>query len=273
MNYSMKNYKQKITKSFLVRTTLKKLLLIVILLLSPIIMQAQEEIKAQAFTIHEDRVKPSMIEEYEQVTKDLIAKMTEHNIQGADWLTVSHNDYSYLFVSPMENFAELDKDVFAPLAEKMGEDAMKDLFARFGPCYDVHGDYVVYLQNELSYQPGGIDQNPEGQYYRKFYIDYVTPGNRKGYEAGLKKIKEMLAKNNSKLEYRVYSSGFGVMDANFMITFAAKSAEEFEKIMGETWEATKDEFDPLLQQLRKYVSTSEEKSGWMRGDLSYSSKK
>lgn len=253
--------------------TLKKTVLVALLLFSTLFVQAQDEKEVQAYWIHEDRVKPSMVEEYEQVTKDLVAKCTEHNIQETKWLTVAQNDHTYLYVTPMEKFAEFDENQFATLGEKMGTEEMGKLFARFNPCYDVHGDYVVYLHKELSHMPGGINQNPEGQYYRKFFIDYVSPANQKGYMAGMKKIKELLAKNNAKLEYRVYRTGLGVMDSYFMIAFAAESGAAFEQIMDETWEATKDEFGPLITGLRKSISRSEEKSGWMRGDLGYAPKK
>ena len=52
--------------------TLKKTVLVALLLFSTLFVQAQDEKKVQAYWIHEDRVKPSMVEEYEQVTRQWI---------------------------------------------------------------------------------------------------------------------------------------------------------------------------------------------------------
>jgi len=253
--------------------TLKNNLLIALLLFSTIFVQAQDEKKVQAYWVHEDRVKPSMIKEYEQVAKDLVASCTEHNVQETSWLTVAQNDNTYLYVSPIENFAEFDKNPFAALGEKMGNEVLGKLFSRFNPCYDAHGDYVIYLHKDLSYMPGGVNPNPEGKYYRKFYYNYVTPENDKNFAENLKKIKDLFTKKNSKMEYRIYKSGFGIMGTYYMVAIAAESGMEFEKNSSENWEAIKDDFGPLLDLMNKYTLSAEEKTGWIRSDLGYAPKK
>ncbi len=52
---------------------LKLYLLTISMLLMPLIISAQEENGSQAYWIHEDRVKPGMTDEYEQISKDLVA--------------------------------------------------------------------------------------------------------------------------------------------------------------------------------------------------------
>ena len=108
------------------------LLFLSTLMLCPVIGQAQEQKESgpQAYWVHEDKVKPSMIKVYEQVAKDLVASCTEHNVQDTSWLTVAQNDNTYLYVSPIDNFAEFDKNPFAALGEKMGKEALAKLFSR-----------------------------------------------------------------------------------------------------------------------------------------------
>lgn len=273
MNYSMKNYKLKKTCKFFMRKALKNIWIIVLsIMLSASISMAQNETKNQAYLIHEDRVKPSMVSEYEKISKDLVAECTKYNIQETSWLTVAQNDNTYLYVTPIEKFAELDANVFATLGEKMGNDNMNKLFSRFNSCYDEHGDYIVYLNKDLSYMPGGITQVTEGKPYRLFYYNYVTPDTSKKFVSVLKKIKDVFAKSNSKLFYRVYSTGFGVMGTYYMVVISAANAEEMAKSSGENWELTKDQFQPLLTELNKYIWKTDEKRGWIRSDLSYTPK-
>jgi len=253
--------------------TLKNTLLITVLLLSTLLAQAQDDKSYQAYWIHEDRVKPAMVDEYEQVAKDLVAACTKHNILDTEWLTVAQDDNTYLYVTPIEKFADLDANAFSTLSEKMGKNKMGELFDRFNPCYDEHGDYIVYLNKNLSYMPNGISQTIEGKNYRTFYYNYVTPENNKNFVATIKKIKEVFTKKNSKLDYRVYKTGFGVMGTYYMIVIAGVNAEEIAKAGSQNWELMEDEFKPLLTEMSKYTWKNNEKNGWMRGDLSYAPKK
>ncbi len=235
----------------------------------PLVVSSQDENSPQAYWIHEDHVKPSMTDEYEQVSKDLVAACKEHNIQDNMWLTMALNDNSYLYISPIDNMASLDENGFKTLSEKMGADKMGALFDRFNPTYNEHGDYIVYLSKSLSYMPGGISQTIEGQNYRTLYYNYVTPENNKGFVEVLKKMKAAFEKHNSKLNYRVYRSGFGVMGNYYMIAVAAESNLAAAKIGDENWNLMKDDFDPLLKEMSKYTWKMDQKRGWMREDLGY----
>lgn len=248
---------------------LKLLLLTITLVLLPIISFAQDSNDIQAYWIHEDRVKPNMTDEYEQISKDLVTACKEHNVQATRWLTMALNDNSYLYITPIKNFAEMDVDVFAKLSEKMGKDKMNDLFARYNPTYDEHGDYMVFLHKKLSYMPGGISQTIEGQNYRTLYYNYVTPENDANYVAVLKKMKAAFEKNNSKMHYRVYKTGFGVMGTYYMIAVAAENNLANAKMGDDNWNLMKDDFDPLLKEMSKYTWKMNEKRGWMREDLGY----
>ena len=273
MNASNENQQNKRINYYSPNRGFKINLWIVLLLLISLSAIAQAEKNYQAYLVHEDRVKPGMVDEYEQVAKDLVAACTEHNIQDLNWLTVSQADHTYLYLTPMEKFAELDANSFSGLSEKMGEDKMNALFDRFNPCYDEHGDYVIYLQKNLSYQPSGINTNPEGKYYRKFMYDYVTPSNQKAYLEGLKAIKELFVKMNSKMNYRIYSTGFGIMGKYYLIVLEGEDPVKFETLAAENWEDIGEDLMPLVKKIQTSVFRSEEKTGWMRGDLSYIPKK
>ena len=248
---------------------LKLSLLFFTMTLMPIISLAQDSKDNQAYWIHEDRVKPGMTDEYEQIAKDLVAACKEHNVQETQWLTMVLNDNSYLYITPMAKFADIDNNVFATLSEKMGGDNMETLFERFNTTYDEHGDYVVYLNKNLSYMPGEITQTIEGQNYRTLYYNYVTPENDKGFLETLKKMKSTFEKHNSKLYYRVYKTGFGVMGTYYMIAIAAENNLGSAKTGDENWNVMKDDFKPLLKELSKHTWKTDEKRGWMREDLGY----
>ena len=102
----------------------------------------------QAYSVHEDQVKLSMIGDYEKANKELVAKLKEHNIQDVNWITSTTQDGRYLYVSPIENMADLDKRPFAALAEKMGGEEM-------GAIFDSMKDWT-----DLPTQPGQQESRP-----------------------------------------------------------------------------------------------------------------
>lgn len=249
---------------------LKLLSATVLFLLLPIMFYAQEDqMNVQAYWVHEDHVKPAMTDQYEQISKDLVAACKEHNIQDTGWITLALDDNSYLYVSPIEKLGDLDRNGFVTLSEKMGADKFNALFTRYKDMYFEHGDYVVYLHKDLSYMPGGISQTIEGQNYRTMYYNYVTPAQDEDFHATLKKVKSIFEKHDSKLYYRVYKTGFGVMGTYYMIAVAAENEMEGARIGDENWKKMEDDFDPLLKELNKHTWKLDKKSGWIMDDLGY----
>ncbi len=235
--------------------------------------QAQNQSGNQIYTIHEDIVLPSKIGEYEKTIKEFMDSVKKYNIPGAKWITTQTNDFKYLYVQPIPNMAELDNNKFwMTLSEKMGADKLTDLFKRMNQCYDIHADYILTLDKDLSYMPGGITQTPAGQDYRRFYYLYVDPKNTENLTKSLKAVKDLFQQKGSKMEYRIYRSGFGAPRDFFMVAVAAKDGQTFEAmdaannaLLGADGEK---DFGDMLQYVAKY----EEVTGRMRPDLAYTPK-
>jgi len=227
----------------------------------------------QMYYVHEDRVKPSMVKESDRIDKELIDLLKKHNIQEANWMAVQKNDQTKLYLSPINSLADLDKDMFKTLGDKIGNDAMTKLFSQYSKCYDEHGDYVINLRKDLSYMPNGMTLTTEGQPYRRFYYNYVTAENVANMTNTFKKVKEVFVKHNGSLHYRVYTPGFGTIGNYFMVVISAKNEEELAKAEGAMWEKMSGDLQPLFDEMDKYTSKLDMQTGWMRDDLSYSPKK
>ncbi|MAU26758.1 MAG: hypothetical protein CMH48_13660 [Muricauda sp.] len=248
--------------------TLKTTLLFMAMSLFINTIHAQQS-KNQAFYIHEDQVKPSMIQEYEAVSKDFMEACKTHNLQDVNWNIASTTTNKYLTISPIENMAALDNNVFAPLREKMGDEAFGDIFKRFNKCYDVHRDYIVYLNEELTYMPEGIDINTEGKNYRKWHRLYVAPENIQQLKGKLKELKALFEKKGSKEYYRIYHNGFGAEGDYYVAVVSAKDAEDYARQSKENEALLGEEGKKLFGEMFKYVLRYETDEGQMRPDLAY----
>lgn len=226
----------------------------------------------QAFWVHEDRVKPSMVMEYEKVSKEFTDQCKKHNIQTLAWISTQSDDFRYLFVSPIDSLSDITKanKGFGTLREKMGEDAFDKLFDDMDDCYDSHGDYVLVLDKSLSYMPDGITQTPEGQDYRRFIYLHTTPSGMSGMKEGMQAVKKMFEEKGSKTHYRIYRSAFGNMGSFYMVAIAAKDGVTYEQMSVENEKLLGPEAQAVFGKVMKHVTKMEEVSGRMRPDLAYS---
>ncbi len=243
---------------------------IALMIISTTCVYAQD---MQMYAVHEDRVYPSKVAEYEKAAKELVAQMKKHNLQGADYNALARDDYHYIYLTPIENMAQLDENPFAKLEEDMGKKAAGEMWAAFEGCYAEHGDYILRLDAELSYQPGGINTNPEGMYYRNLDYWYCTEANLDELVAVAKKIKEVNEKAGSEFYYRVYRGGFGTIGPVFMVASAAKSPADWYAMAEASEEKTGGKTQELVQQALKFTTKFESFTGWMRPDLGYVSEK
>ena len=214
-----------------------------------------------------------MVSEYESIVKELVAMLNKHNLPDLHWITLVSSDSKYRFVSPIKNMADLDKSSWIKaLAEKEGKEAVSALFDRMDKCYDTELDYILRLDNDLTYMPEGFNQTPEGENYRKNHMLYVSPANRKVVREKMKAVKDFNAKKGSKVSYSVYSSGFGADGEYYMVAIAAKDAEHYAKRSNENREILGDERKKVMGDLWSHLLKYEVVEGWIRPDLAYSSK-
>lgn len=247
----------------------KRLLLLTTVILSYSIY-AQEEKMYQMYEVHEDQVKPSMMVQYEKTAKMFADKMREHDISNGEYLTVTTDDFRYMYVNPIDSLGQANL-AMQELWEKMGKDDFGKMMSGFDPCYDRHGSYVIVLDKELTYMPEGITQTPEGENYRKFYYVYYSPKDGGAVRDALKAIKDLFAKKDSKLYYRVYGSGYGNMDSFYMIAVSAKDAETAAQQSTENDKLLGEEAAPIFTELMSVALKMDEVTGSVRPELSYNS--
>lgn len=251
------------------RTRKIKTFILGLMFMVPGLILAQDN-SPQAFWVHEDVVKPGMTGEYEEVCKELVENMKTHNIQNAGWIVSNTADGRYLYVGAIESMADLDKSPFPELSEKMGADKMGALFGRMDKCYDTEHDYVIYLDKELSYMPGGLTQTPEGQNFRKFHYLYFTPSKRGVVREKMKAVKDLFVAKGSKVDYRVYRSGFGNRGEFYMVAIAAKDPVDYAQKGMDNQKLLGEEGQKVMGALWENLLDYEEINGQMRPDMAYS---
>lgn len=151
---------------------MKRIILILFVAVSmTTVVSAQQ--KAQLYAIHEDQVKPSMNGKYWECMRKVKANSTQHKL-NARWISLAFDDNSFIHMVPIENFAQLDKKMFADLEAKMGREAHAAMWADFDQCLETSTDYFVTSMPELSYSTPAEDDS-----YRDVMFWQVIPGQEK----------------------------------------------------------------------------------------------
>lgn len=234
-------------------------------------LTAQNE-QPTMFNVHTDNVKFEKMMQYEEAAKELKSSFEKHDIKGANWRAFSIEDGRYIYVTPINNMAELDNNMMGDLYAKMGDEAANALFTKMDECYDSHSNYIVHYLPEMSYHPES-EGSLEGKNHREYHFLYYSPKNGKAMKKGMTDIQSMFKERNIKNGYSVYHSGFGCDENFYMVAISAKDGLEIAQNGQLNDEAFTDEdqekFFSVIQMAMKYDKIE----GRMRPDLSYSPKK
>lgn len=241
-------------------------------LLPLLAVQAQNQSAAtQLFTIHEDVVIPSRVVEYEKAAKNLASLMEQHNMATMQYSAANSDDFTYIYISPVTNYAGLDNlgAGFAELEEKMGTKAFEEAMGKFSGNYHSHRDYLIRMHSELSYKPEYGNNMNDGMNFRHWDFYHVYPGKQDQIAEIAKEWVELNKSMDIQQGYRLYTGDMGTDMPLVIVSYSAKSASDFysnyEKNMAKLGDAGKK----LMEKTMAITWKMERREGSMRPDLSY----
>ena len=243
----------------------------VLIFLTTFLSFGQEELKDQLFSVHKDNVKPSMVGQYEEAINDLLAAFKEHGMEIPTMRSAQTDDFTYYYLSPIENYAALDEmnAKWDEFIEKIGEEKWSEMEAGFDGCYSSHKDFLIKRSGELSYHP----ENPrlEGKDASFIHWDWYWIEDGKESEAMevLKEFKNLFAANNIVDLYNIWLTEMGTDIGVIVVTQVAKDAEDYYSMVEKRKELMGDEMDMLYEKFVKYVKKFEHENGTLRHDFYY----
>ena len=219
------------------------------------------------FSVHTDNVKFEMMPQYESLAKQMKEACVKHKIADANWTAISVEDGRYVYVTPISSMADLDKNPMGNLSEKMGDEAVKEMFSKMNECYDSHSDSVVHHIAELSYMPEGY--STEGKNHREYHLIYYAPKDGDAMKDAMAKVKALFKSKNIKTGYDVFHSGFGSEENYFMVVISGKDDIEVAQSGLANREAMGDEGKAAMFNVIKLAMRYDQIEAEIRPDLSY----
>ncbi len=215
------------------------------------------------FAVYESHVRPSMDATYRDAVKKLKATCQQQKMTFT-WFAGILDDNAYIYLVPMKNFADLDKNMFVDLEAKIGKEALASQWQAMDKCVEHQTSSVTLFLPGSSYLSPGPDD-----YFRS--VLYWFPEVGKEAEAE-KLIAEWIKLHNSKKSpngVQSYRNLLGGEGGYVFVSWGKNAADHSAKdqkaneLLGE--EGAKLWAKTLLITRKYYTRT-----GWLSTELSYS---
>jgi hypothetical protein len=229
-------------------------------------MNAQPNQSAQLLAIHEDQVMVGKTAEYTKASEGLVKLMKENNFQGLTFVAFWLEDNTFMYVSWLDNMAQLDKNPWQELSQLAGEEKTDAVMSAFGGTYNTHVDYIAHFHPELSYKAEQLQE--EGNIYREWDYFYYNEINQDRMMELAKEWKKLYEDNNLDIGYTVYSNGFGHEGPVLVIHRWAKDPVDMAERAQKTNQVLGDAAQQLWERTQALGYRIATRRGWLLPNLS-----
>lgn len=223
------------------------------------------------FYIYRERVKPTRVEEYEALTRTLVAR-----IDGAPFservrfTTVSGPKLGYAYVAFVAGFTGLGafRRDLAALLEDTGAEAWHRFERAAGEAVERAEAYVTLLRSELSYLPDAVALDAELP-YRHYRWLHARPGHRAEVESLLRRAVELAWSRELDRGWRVYDMLLGDDLPCYLLVQRAADEADHQRGVAAVWHALGCEGRALARRGRRQLRRVQRMGGWIRPELSF----
>jgi len=247
--------------------TTRLILVVTILLCTPGWSKAQESSNTQLLMIHEDHVIVGKTAEYTKVSEGLVKLMNESNFTELTFTGFWLENNTFMFVSWLDNMAQLDTNPWTALAQKAGEEKVETVMSGFGGKYNSHIDYVAHFHPDLSYKAEQLQE--EGNDYREWDYFYYNEMNQDQMMSMAREWKKMYEDNNIESGYTVYSNGLGHEGPVIVIHRWAKDPVEMAQNNQKINQSFGETGKKLWEKTEALGYRMETRRGWFMPNISY----
>ncbi len=218
--------------------------------------------------IREDKVSPSMTDEYEMSLADLKNFLTDNQVQDFNYFTHIQDNYEFTHVVPLKSLDELNEGTREALTKKVNKPELNLIMDYFDLSIESYKHYIVQYKPELSYVPSS-QQWDEGNTYRKWHYYYFYPGSESKVEELLASYKHLYETKNVEMGFRVFAGFIGIERPVYILTTWNKSPLDYHQDLEKASEMLGDDGALLWSKLMQLVNEAKLVEGWYLPQYSY----
>ncbi|MFQ5769519.1 MAG: hypothetical protein ACE5HX_03215 [bacterium] len=241
----------------------------------PVIAQ-NEEPKGQLWSIYQESVKPDMAKDYEALTREWIAQLTELKMTSPyfNFTTIQGEDFTYSFAIQIENFAALDgmQKAWMEFEQKIDKEKFQEMMQRGSACTQSINQWLAMEMPNISYAPATPRLKPEEIQFYHYDFFYVKPGKNMEFHEISKQWLELYKSKSATEGWTMYQAMMVPDQPLYIVASGAKNAVDFYTALDKTNELLgKENVDSLWSKTMALVRKFEHKNSTIRPDLSYHS--
>ncbi len=225
-----------------------------------------QENQTSLLSIHEDAVITSQEDTYWETAVSLKKMMEENQVKGLTFWGFRMEDGTYMFVSPTENYASLDNNLWAEVSEKAGAEKFQQMMSGFGGTYLSHKDYMAVFHPDKSYKMDDITENDR---YREWHFQYVYPDKLDEYNEICDEWLSAFKEVDTPMGFGVYTNGFGMNGPVTVFMIWGENRMDVIEKNNKTTELMDGKREELWKRTKPLLYKLETKSGWLIDDLTY----
>ncbi len=228
-------------------------------------LTAQEAPQGQLVRILTVKVDPSKVSEYEAAVEDLFAKLAKKKFSFPISAAVGE-DLVYGFLSPIENFAALDK-LQEDLSQVIGKNPQ--IMERLSKASESRTYWVIRERPDLSYVPENPRLQPDEIRFMHLDRYYLRPGTEAQAEATAKEWVKLYRRKYVADGFRVSFAVTGAELPVLTVGIPAKNALDYQTQAQKIQALLGEEGQALMERSLSIVRRLDPLDITLRPDLSY----
>lgn len=218
--------------------------------------------------VREDKVYPSLTNDYEITLSDLKSFLDDNKVEGFNYFTHLQNNFIYSHVTPIKELKDLNNGISEFFAKNINNPDLDIILNNLSNTISSYNYYVVKFKPELSYIPKEDNWMVKNQ-YRKWHYFYFYPGTSTSVEEVLAAYKKLYTDKGIKMGFRVFAGFLGVKQPLYILTTWAESPLDFQTDLEKASSLLGEEGANLWQLLMGYVQENDTIEGWFLPQYSF----
>lgn len=249
--------------------TTRLFMMLVIFLSAFVAAIAEEAPAARLWYVHQEIVKPSMLEQYDASAKEFNAlakqhqsKMPHFNITGA----FQGEDLTYTYSIPISSLADVDHIIreFGAFTQAAG---VAEVLQKGGAATEQMKEWIVSEPLQLGYAPSQPRLKPEEMKYFHYDMYYVQVGREMEADAVASDFVKLFKTKNIPDGYRLFKALIGEDTSLYTVQIPAKDPADFAVMDAKHREILGKEGEALFARAYSLCRKVESTNAWFRPEL------
>lgn len=218
--------------------------------------------------VREDKVIPSMANDYELFLADIKSYLEEKKVKDFNYFTLMQDEYMFRHVTPIKSLKEIQNSSQSFLAKKMNDPELDLILNLMNETIVSTKHTILKYQPNLSFIPEGNSWSV-GNSYRKWSYLYFYPGSETEINTILASWKDLYEKKAAKMGFRVFTSFIGEEKPLYIFSTWGESPLKYHENMDALATLLGEDGAILWLKMMEYVRDTKTVEGWFLPQYSF----